>query len=580
MRARRTICPTALAVWIRRFRLAALLPCLPLLLLAGGRGARSSGAAEQEYQPIAFELMAESGVDFVVEPSRTENCHQPETMISGVALLDYDNDGRLDLYLVSGATMPGLEKTEPRHHNRLWRNLGGWRFEDVTGRAGVQGRGYTHGVAAADFDGDGDTDLFVAGLRENILYRNEGDGRFTDVTAAAGLARRDTKYGTLWSVAAAFFDYDRDGRLDLFVSNYCVWDPKTEPACGPQGKRDYCHPRHYQGLPNSLYRNNGDGTFADVSAASGIRAHVGKGMGLGVADFDDDGWIDVYVANDTLPGFHFRNLGDGRFAEIGTEAGNAYTYYGAAVSGMGVDARDVDNDGRPDVFVAALLNETMPFYLNRGNNVFEEMTAPSGLAKITRLKTGWSTGVYDLNNDGWKDIFVASGDVMDPRGSLGEKVPQPNTVLVNLGQGRFENASETAGEEFRRRRAVHRGVAFGDIDQDGRVDAVVTALEGATELWRNVSPAANHWLRILAIGANGNRDAIGTKVSVTTASGTQHNHVNTAVGYGCASERHVHFGLGKDSLVKQLKVTWPSGAVRTLENIPADQVLTIREADR
>ena len=579
MRARRTIRPTALEVGNRRFRVAAVLLCLPLLVLVGG-GATRSGAAEREYQPIVFERMADSGIDFVVEPSRTENCHQPETMISGVALLDYDNDGRLDIYLVSGATMPGLEKTEPRHHNRLFRNLGGWRFEDVTGRAGVQGRGYTHGVAAADFDGDGDTDLFVAGLRENILYRNEGDGRFTDVTAAAGLAGRDPKYGTLWSVAAAFLDYDRDGRLDLFVSNYCVWDPKTEPACGPEGKRDYCHPRHYEGLPNSLYRHNGDGTFTDVSAASGIRTHIGKGMGLGVADFDDDGWIDVYVANDTLPGFHFRNLGDGRFAEIGVEAGNAYTYYGAAVSGMGVDARDVDNDGRPDVFVAALLNESMPFYLNQGNNVFEEMTAPSGLARITRLKTGWSTGVYDFNNDGWKDIFVASGDVMDPRGSLGEKVPQPNTVLVNLGQGRFEDASETAGEEFRRRRAVHRGAAFGDIDQDGRVDAVVTALEGATELWRNVSPAANHWLRILAIGSRGNRDAIGAKISVTTASGAQHNHVNTAVGYGCASERHVHFGLGKDSLVKQLRVIWPSGAAQTLENIPADQVVTVREADR
>jgi hypothetical protein len=381
-------------------------------------------------------------------------------------------------------------------------------------------------------------------------------------------------------VAAAFFDYDRDGWLDLFVSNYCVWDPKTEPACGPQGKRDYCHPRHYEGLPNSLYRNNGDGTFADVSAASGIRRHIGKGMGLGVADFDGDGWIDVYVANDTLPGFHFRNLGDGRFAEIATEAGNAYTYYGAAVSGMGVDARDVDNDGRPDVFVAALLNETMPFYLNRGDNVFEEMTAPSGLARITRTKTGWSNGIYDFNNDGWKDIFVASGDVMDPGGVLGDKVPQPNTLLVNLGEGRFESAAENAGEEFRRRRAVHRGAAFGDIDHDGRIDAVVTALGAATELWRNVSPVPNHWLRILAIGAKGNRDAVGTKISITTASGTQHNHVNTAVGYGCASERHVHFGLGKDSLVKQLKVTWPSGAVQILENIPADQVLTIREADR
>ena len=579
MRATGHTFPPATERGTRRPRATAVVVCLSALVLGGGLWLSGSDAAEPQHQPIVFDLMEGTGVDFVVEPSRTDRCHQPETMISGVALLDYDDDGRLDIYVVSGATMPGLQKTEPRHQNRLFRNLGGWRFEDVTERAGVQGRGYTHGVAAADFDGDGDTDLFVAGLRENILYRNQGEGRFEDVTAAAGLARPDPRYGTLWAVAAAFFDYDRDGWLDLFVSNYCVWDPATEPSCGPQGKQDYCHPRHYQGLPNSLYRNNGNGTFTDVSVASGIRAHVGKGMGLGVADFDDDGWIDVYVANDTLPGFHFRNLGDGRFAEIGIEAGDAYTYYGAAVSGMGVDARDVDNDGRPDVFVAALLNESMPFYLNRGNNVFEEMTAPSGLARITRTKTGWSTGVYDLNNDGWKDIFVASGDVMDPRGAVGDKVPQPNTLLVNLGGGRFEDASKGAGEEFSRR-AVHRGAAFGDLDGDGRVDAVVTALGGATEVWRNVSPAANNWLRILAIGTRGNRDAIGAKISITTASGSQYNHVNTAVGYGCASERPVHFGLGKDSLVKQLKVTWPSGAVQTLQDIAANQVLTLREPDR
>jgi enediyne biosynthesis protein E4 len=566
MRAARRI-PTAV-------RLAGL-----AAVMAGGLGWAPASEAPR-YDPIAFELMTGTGVDFVVEPSRTPNCHQPETMISGVALLDYDGDGLLDIYLVSGASMPGLEKTLPSHTNRLFRNKGGWRFEDVTERAGVRGRGYTMGVAAADYDGDGHTDLFVAGLRENILYRNRGDGRFEDVTAAAGLNRPDPKYGTLWSVAAAFFDYDRDGRLDLFVSNYCVWDPKTEPPCGPLGKRDYCHPKHYEGLPNSLFRNRGDGTFEDVSVATGIRAHIGKGMGIGVADFDDDGWPDLYVANDTLPGFHFRNLGGKRFEEIAVEAGDAYTYYGAAISGMGVDARDVTNDGRPDVFVAAMLNEAFPLFVNMGKNVFEELTAPSGLARITRQKTGWSTGVYDFNNDGWKDILVASGDVMDPRGVSGDKVPQPLTLLSNLGNARFADASATAGEAFRTRKAVHRGAAFGDLDGDGRVDAVVAALEGATELWRNVSPGGNHWLRILARGRNGNRDAIGAKISVTTASLTQHNHVTTAVGYGSASEPHVHFGLGQETLVKQLKVTWPSGAVQTLENVPADQVLTLREPER
>lgn len=548
--------------------------------LAVGRGpaARAEGPA---YEPIVFELQGGSGLDsFVVEPSRTEKTHQPETMISGVALLDYDGDGRLDAYLLSGASMPGLEKALPAHQNRLFRNLGGLRFEDVTERAGVQGRGYTNGVAVADYDGDGDSDLFVAGLRENILYRNRGDGRFEDVTAAAGLSRPDPKYGTLWSVAAAFFDYDRDGWLDLFVSNYCVWNPDTEPACGPAGKRDYCHPRHYEGLPNSLYRNRGDGSFEDVSEATGIRAHVGKGMGIGVADFDDDGWLDLYVANDTLPGFHFRNLGGKRFQEIAVEAGNAYTYYGAAVSGMGVDARDIDNDGRTDVFVTAMLNEAFPLYINQGANVFEEQTAPSGLARITRQKTGWSTGVYDFNNDGWKDILVASGDVMDPRGVLGEKVRQPNTLLANLGGARFADAAATAGEAFRTRRGVHRGAAFGDLDGDGRVDAVVTALEGPTELWRNVSAPGNNWLRVRIEGSHGNRDGIGTRISVTTASLTQHNHVTTAVGYGSASEPHVHFGLGKDALVTQLKVTWPGGATQTLANVPVNQVLTLREPER
>jgi hypothetical protein len=555
---------------------------LALVALAtGAAGVSGSLAADAPaYPPIVFELVKQSGLDFHVEPSRTDKCHQPETMISGVALFDYDGDGLLDVYLLSGATMPGLSKTLPTHANRLFRNLGGLRFEDVTEKAGLQGHGYTNGVAAADYDGDGRTDLFVAGLRENILYRNLGDGRFEDVTEKAGLKKPDPKYGTLWSVAAAFFDYDGDGWLDLFVSNYCVWDPNTEPACGPEGKRDYCHPRHYEGLPNSLFRNRGDGSFEDVSASSGIRAHVGKGMGIGLADFDDDGRLDLYVANDTLPGFHFRNVGGKRFEEIAVQAGNAYTYYGTALSGMGVDARDVDNDGRPDVFVTAMLNEAFPLYLNRGGNTFDEVTAPSGLAKATRQKTGWSTGVYDFNNDGWKDILVASGDVMDPRGALGEKVPQPNTILVNLGNARFVDATDTAGEELRTRRAVHRGAAFGDLDGDGRVDAVVTALDAGVELWRNTSPGGNHWLRVLARGSGRNKDAVGTRISVTTATLTQHNQVNTAVGYGGASEPTVHFGLGKDTIVKQLKVTWPNGLVQSFENVAADQVLTLQQPER
>ncbi len=417
----------------------------------------------------------------------------------------------------------------------------------------------------------------MVGLRENILYRNLGDGRFEDVTRKAGLGNPDPKYGTLWSVSAAFFDYNNDGLLDLFVSNYCIWNPATEPICGPIDSPDYCHPQHYEGLPDSLFRNNGDGTFTDVSVESGIRAHIGKGMGLGVADFDGDGWIDVYVGNDTVPAFLFHNQGDGTFEEIGFESGTAYTYSGHAVSGMGVDAKDVNNDGLPDLFIAAMTNEAMPLYINTGNMVFDEVTAPSRLAMMTRDRTGWSDGIFDLNNDGWKDLFVASGDVMYPKGTFKDRVPQPNTLFINLKNGKFADGGPLAGPDFVKRAAVHRGVAFGDLDNDGRIDVVVTSLNGPTEIWRNVSNPENHWLQLALRGTRSNRDAMGARIKISTASGDQYNHANTAVGYGCSSDKRVHFGLGKERVVKEIRITWPSGAVQKLENVPADQVLSVVE---
>lgn len=541
----------------------------------------AGGANDQkfDYEPIVFELVKNSGVDFYIEPSRTNRRHQPETMISGVCIFDYNNDGILDLYLVSGATMPGLKKELPAHWNRLYRGNGDFTFVDVTEEAGVKGRGYTHGCAVGDYDNDGDQDLFVAGLRENIFYRNNGDGTFTDVTKEVGLGEPDPKYGTLWSVAAAFLDYNRDGWLDLFVSNYCVWDPETEPICGPVNAPDYCHPQHYDGLPNSLYRNNGDGTFTDVSEASGIRAHIGKGMGLGIADFDDDGWIDIYVGNDTVPAFLFHNQGDGTFREIAFESGTAYTYSGHAVSGMGVDAKDVNNDGLVDIFVAAMTNEPMPFYVNLGGLMFDDATAPSRLAMMTRDRTGWSNGIFDLNNDGWKDLMIASGDVMHPSGAFKDRVPQPNTLFVNLKNGKFEDAAPTAGSDFTKAVRIHRGMAFGDLDNDGRIDVVTTSLEGPTEIWRNVSNPKNHWILVSVRGTRSNRDGIGTKIRITTASGSQWNHVNPAVGYGCASDKRVHFGLGPDAVIEEMQVTWPSGVTQTFTNIPADQILELVEPD-
>lgn len=550
-------------------------PALRIALIPLAAGALA--AAAPSFDPVVFEEVAAArGLRFVTNPGRTPRKHQPETMVAGVALFDYDDDGWLDVYAVNGATMPGLEKTRPEFWNRLFRNDGKGSFTDVTASAGVAGAGYDLGVAAGDYDNDGRTDLFVAGLRRNTLFKNRGDGTFADVTAAAGLARKDPKHGTLWAVAAAFLDYDRDGRLDLFVSNYCVWDPAKEPVCGNPGAPDYCHPKQYEGLPNSLFRNNGDGTFTDVSEKAGIRAHVGKGMGVGVADFDDDGWTDLFLSNDTVPSFLFVNNRNGTFTESAFERAVAFPEKGEAVSGMGADARDVDNDGRPDVFQTALANETFPLFRNLGGAAFEDVTARSGVGAASRPRAGWGNGIVDLNNDGWKDLFVAGGDVMAPDGAFGARVPMANAVFVNLKDGRFADGSPQAGESFARK-AVHRGVAFGDVDNDGRVDAVVTALDGPLELWRNVSPAGHHWLSVNAVGTKSPRDGMGAKLKAVTAAGAQYNHVSTAVGYGGASDRRVHFGLGAERIVRELVITWPSGKVQTLRDVAADQVLTVTE---
>jgi enediyne biosynthesis protein E4 len=510
---------------------------------------------------------AKSGIAFTLQNSATAEKHQIETMPGGVAVLDYDNDGRPDLFFANGATQPSLQKTNPSYWNRLYRNRGDGSFEDVTERAGMRGEGYSIAAAAADFDNDGLTDLFVAGVNRNILYRNRGDRTFEDVTAKAGVANQGR-----WAVSAGWFDYDNDGRLDLFVVNYVQWDPSREPVCGDGGTgRSYCHPKFYQGLANTLYHNNGDGTFTDVSERAGIARLVGKGMGVAFADYDGDGFMDVFVANDTVPNFLLHNEGNGTFRDVAFQAGVAMNDDGRALSSMGVDFRDIDNDGRPDLFVTALTNETFPLYRNLGKGLFADVTYETRLGVATMPLSGWGAGAFDFDNDGRKDLFAACGDVQVNTESYSSRQSrQANLLLFDHGGGKYEATAVGAT-------GLHRGAAFADLDGDGRVDAVVTALGGAPLILRNTAGAGNHWLGLRLTGTRSNRDAIGARVHIVTASGEQWNHVTTAVGYASSSEKAVHFGLGKDDRAEVVEITWPSGVVQRMENVAGDRYVEVRE---
>ncbi len=528
--------------------------------------------------PVSFlDLARRAGVEFVLRNSATPEKHQIETMVSGVAVFDYNNDSRPDIYFVNGALQPRLLKTDSSFYNRLYRNEGDWKFSDVTLPAGLQGEGFATGVATGDYDNDRFVDLFVAGVNRDILYRNRGDGTFEDATAKAGLRPRGRKP---WAISAGFFDFDHDGDLDLFVTNYVIWEPDKEPFCGDpfRSYRTYCHPRHYQGLPNTLYRNNGDGTFTDVSEASGISAHTGKGMSTVFADYDHDGLSDVLVTNDTTPNFLFHNEGNGRFREVALTAGVALNADGRAVSSMGADFRDFDNDGLPDLFIAALTNETFPLFRNLGKGQFLDVTYPSGLGRLSLPHSGWSNGIFDLNNDGLKDLFVACGDVNDNTELFSSrKSRQRNLVLLNTGDGKFIDGSAQAGADFQQT-GLHRGAAFGDFDLDGRVDVVVSRIGERAELFRNTSSGVGHWIALRLTGRRSNRDAIGARIHLVSSSGReQWNHVTTSTGYACASDKTVFFGLGGDPSVRLLEITWPRGAVQKLENVAGDRYLDLGE---
>jgi len=529
-------------------RLAILLPCI---LLA------------QAPSPGPFQ---EHALPFVVQHHPTPAKHLIETMPGGVAVFDYNGDGRPDVFFTNGAAVPSLTKAGEADQNRLYRNDGNFRFTDVTATAGLAGSGYAMGAAAADFDNDGHVDLFVTGVFHNALYRNRGDGTFEDITAKSGLTNT-----SLWSVAAGWFDYDNDGQLDLLVVNYAAWSPSFDKFCGDvaRGIRVYCHPRFFGELPNQIFRNLGGGRFQDVSRETGIAAHKGRGMSVAFADYDGDGWVDVFVPNDKLPNSLFRNLGGKRFEETALLAGVALPLDGKSISGMGADFQDYDNDGRPDLFITALNGETFPLFRNTGKGEFQDATFVTKLASLSAKYSGWSNGFADFDNDGWKDLWSANSHVNDRINDFepASQYRQPNTLFLSRSSGKTFQVQPFGSAK------AHRGGAVADFDGDGRLDIVVSVLGDKAEVWQNTFPTTGaHWLGIQLRGVTSNRDGIGAVVRVNG----QTLILTTSAGYASSSHTPLHFGLGPATSAT-VEIRWPSGKLQKLPAPKVDQILSVTE---
>jgi hypothetical protein len=561
----------------RRSFLLTALAAAPAGKLLGAMRARAT-------QPvIEFEdVTAKSGIRFQHQASRTSRKYLPESMGAGVAIFDYDNDGWLDLFFVNGAKLQdpmargsSPDKSDPRYWNRLYHNNRDGTFTDITEKAGLQGRLYGMGVATGDYDNDGNVDLLVTNLGGNILYHNNGDGTFTDVTAKAGVG------GSGWCTGACFVDYDRDGSLDLMVSRYVQWD-FSEVYCGEHrpGYRAYCHPDQFEPITHFMFHNNGDGTFTDLSKKCGIASSPGKGLGVAIDDFDGDGWPDIFVANDSVAEQLFRNNHEGTFTEVALISGLGYDQNGHAFAGMGADFGDYKNTGWPSVFVNALANQKYKLFRN-DKGTFEDVTDSIGLGASTLSHSGWGAKWIDYDNDGWLDLFVAQGHVMDniqlTEPSL--RYLEPPLLLRN-DQGRFSKVSPQSGSIFTTPIAA-RGAAFGDLDNDGRVDVAINCNDGPAIILHNRVGNGNHWLILNLTGTSSNRDAIGSKIRLVTESGQQQTRfLSTAGSYLAASDKRAHFGLGSSKKIRLIEITWPSGIVQRLESVSADQILQVKEPSR
>ena len=525
------------------------------------------------------DITAASGVRFQHLASHTSRKYLPETMGSGVALFDYDNDGRLDIFLVNGApiadptpkgTIP--RKTGPRYWNRLFHQKSDGTFEDVTERAGLQGAGYGMGVAAGDYDNDGYEDLYVTAYGGNQLYHNNGNGTFTDVTQQAGVA------GGGWSTSAAWVDLDNDGLLDLVVLRYLQWD-FDDIWCGEhkEGFRAYCHPDTFKAVAPLVYHNDGNGRFTEVGHKLGLDL-PGKGLGIAIADYDRDGRIDLFVANDSMPEFLYHNKGNGTFEEDGLMSQVAVDEDGRTYAGMGVAFDDLNNDGLPDLVVDDLANQMYAIYQNAGDGTFTYTTKTSGMGRMSLLHSGWGLGLIDYDNDGWKDLLIAQGHDLDTIELTNPQLRyrEPLLLVRNTGRG-LADVSAASGAVFHQA-WVGRGLATGDIDNDGRIDAVVSTNDGPAYVIRNDTKTGNHWLTLKLVGHQSNRDAVGAAVKIVTPKGAQYATVTTAGSYLSSGDKRVHFGLGPESTVQTIEIRWPSGIRQTLKSVPADRLLAVDEA--
>lgn len=565
--------------------LALLLSPLLLSLFAQSQSRAKNSDAPIHASSVQFvDVAPQLGIKFTHQASPTTQKYLIETMGSGVALFDCDGDGRLDIFFVNGARIDDPmpkgalpAKDSPKYWNRLYHQKADGTFEDVTEKSGLAGEGYGMGVAVGDYDNDGQEDLYVTGFPHNHLYHNKGNCTFEDVTDSAGVAASG------WSASAAFVDIDNDGFLDLIVTRYLDWSFDKNPYCGEHqpGRRGYCSPDIFHGISPILYHNDGRGHFTDVSQKSGLAKLEGKGLGVAIADFDHDGRTDIVIANDAVREFLLHNQGDGTLREIAVEAGTAVDEDGRVYSGMGVDFADYDNDGNPDIIITNLSDQKYALYHNSGDGTFTYETGPSGLGMITRLYAGWGVKFIDYDNDSWKDLFIAQGHVMD---TIQLTFPhlrylQPLLLLHNDQGKKFADVSAQSGEIFQRKLAA-RGLAVGDINNDGALDVVITTNNGPPLVLQNKSSHRNHWLTLQLVGHKSNRDGIGAEVKMIPASGiAQYATVTTAGSYLSASDRRVHFGLGSATSAKSIEIRWPSGIRQRLENVPANQILTIEERD-